>query len=499
MDVVLAAAAEDAASRAASASGEEAIDAVIDTASAEAAATAENGSNLFGEDNNNNENASSNNNSDTPARNNFNSNAHHSLTLQQLLLQHQQQQQQRRLIQLHLNTPQRTRGINIPLPPGLSMPQRFFIQQQYNHNGALTQQQQGNSRGGSGQGAAIVTNQQSSPPQQIFRAASAHIMSPYQPLEAKPLPNQINYNDDEYIAVRLNNQNNNSQKQPLDLKQFECSICFEYMDIPVKCGGLTCSSRFCHTCLQRVLQEELGKNQRNNATAANNDNQNNNNNNEGASTTPALSAKCPHCRNNFNQSDIQVDFQLQFQINDSTNTITCPFRGCNTEVQLSRLKSHEETCPFIRMRCKYAEWGCLWTGRKLDIRTHYATECEYSTVGPGLAKFIERYRKTVEYDHRTLLDQHRNQIHGLNQIQHVQSRQIMMMKTKNASDIVDVMALSYHVCCFPGRFINRRDLWSSILQQPGCRGTVGNMLLSFPTMVLVVSVRFILCIGIIGV
>ena len=365
-------------------------------------------------------------------------------------------------IHVHLNTPEGVRGVNIPLPPGVTMPQRVMVQQQ----------------GGGGGGTSSTNNFQ---PQTIHirrqTTSSSSAMLPYQPLQAQPLPNQINYDD-----VILLNQNNNLQQQQqqplLDLKKFECSICFEYMEVPVRCGGgPTCSSRFCAPCLSRVLREEIS-------------NRNNRNNTEDSSLSSSSnqSAKCPHCRTNFTQSDIQIDHSLQTQINDSTNTITCPFKGCNTEIPIGQLKRHEESCSYIRMKCRYAEWGCNWTGRKMDLQSHYDAECEFTASCPGLATFIERYRKTVEHDHRYLIDTNRSQIQGVTQMQSIQSRQVMMVKSRNAADIVDVIALSYNACCFTGRFVDTRDLWSSILLKQGCRATMGNMLLSFPTMVLVASV-----------
>jgi len=355
-------------------------------------------------------------------------------------------------IHVHLNTPDGVRGVNIPLPPGVNMPPRVMFQQ-------------------AGGGPTNNNNQ----PQAIHIRQSSSSIPPYQPLAAQPLPNQSNYDD------VISNQNN--LQEPIDLKKFECSICFEYMEVPVRCGGETCSSRFCAPCLSRVLREEIiNRNNRNNT--------NNNNNTEDSSSASNndQSAKCPHCRTNFTKNNIQVDLLLQKQINDSTNTITCPFKGCNTEVPIGQLKQHEESCPYIRMKCRYAEWGCKWTGRKMDLPSHYDTECDFGSSGPGLTNFIERYRKTVEHDHRHQIDQHRSQLQGMNQMLSMQSRQVMMIKSRNASDIVDVMALSYHACCFTGRFVLSRDLWSTILMKQGCRATLGNMLLSFPTMVLVASV-----------
>ena len=367
---------------------------------------------------------------------------------------------------VRVNSPNNGVRAVMPTPVTMIPPRARVILRQAAPANIQQQQQQG----GESTAAAAATNQLH--PQAIHIRQTSSSVPVYQPLEARPLPNQINYDD----AMPSSNQNDT---KPVDVKQFECSICFEYMDTPVRCGSSACSSRFCAPCLTRVLREEISN--RAHRTANNNDNNNDETNND-------QSAKCPTCRTSFTKDDIQVDLVLQKQIDDSTNTITCPFKGCNTEVPLGQLKQHEQSCPYIRMKCKYAEWGCKWTGRKMDLQSHYDHECVYCSSGPGLPKFIERYRKTVEHDHRRWIDQHRVQLQGVNQMQSIQSRQVMMMKSRNPADIVDIIALSYHACCYPGRFVMSRDLWSSILMKQGCRATMGNMMLSFPTMVLVASV-----------
>lgn len=362
-------------------------------------------------------------------------------------------------IHVHIDTPGGVRGVNIPLPPGANASNTVV-----SRTGIVFQRT-------SQQGAGATTNNHQP---QAIRIRQSSSIPPYQPLQAQPLPNQINYDE-----VLTNNQSN-QDKPPINLNKFECSICFEYMEQPVSCGGATCSSRFCAACLNRVLREEI-TNRNARAAAANNSDD----------TTNDQSAKCPHCRTKFTKSDIQIDRILEKQINESTNTVTCPFKGCNTEVQICKIKQHEETCPYIRMKCRYADWGCNWTGRKMDLESHYTHDCEFCSSGPGLPKFIERYRKTVEHDHRHLIDQNRSQLQGFNQMQSMQSRQVMMMKSRNPSDILDVLALSYQACCFTGRLVLSRDVWSTILMKQGCRATLGNMLLSFPTMVLVGSVSYI--------
>ena len=89
----------------------------------------------------------------------------------------------------------------------------------------------------------------------------------------------------------------------------------------------------------------------------------------------------------------------------------------------------------------------------MDLESHYcSSSCEFNS--PGLQRFIERYRKTVEHEHKHSIEAHTVQLQGVNQMQAMQSRQVMMMKHRNVANILDVMGLTYNVCCFPGRLVN---------------------------------------------
>ena len=235
------------------------------------------------------------------------------------------------------------------------------------------------------------------------------------------------------------------------------------MENPVGCGS--CQTRFCRSCLQRVLRQ---------ATM----------NRNPQSTDPPNSAKCPHCRSYFTSQTIYIDRALEKIISDCTDTVTCPFSGCNTELRIGLLKAHEAQCQYIRMRCKFAEWGCSWVGRKKDLADHDEHECEFRG---GLGKLVERFRQG-DAQGRQILQQHHMQISAQSQMLSLHSRQMIMIRARNAGSVFDVLQLAYEASLFPGRFSATREVWSGMINQQEGRCTICNMLLMLPSMALVLNV-----------
>eukprot|EP00970_Alexandrium_tamarense_P003488 scaffold542_cov202-Alexandrium_tamarense.AAC.39 len=288
------------------------------------------------------------------------------------------------------------------------------------------------------------------------------------PLEAQPVPNQSNgYDDDAENATTTTNDTTSQHKEASinNMKKLECAICFEYMDIPVGCGN--CQTRFCRPCLERVLRQELS-------------------NRSPQSTDPPNSARCPHCRSFFTRQDIKIDNELAQEIAECLETVTCPFKGCNTELQIGLLKEHERSCQYIRMRCKYAEWGCAWVGKKMDLQHHEQHICEFKA---GLGKLVEKFRQSEERSNH-ILQHHQMQLAASSRMMAMQSRQLMMIRARNAGNVFDSLELAYQACCFPGRLYASRELWGSMLTGEGQRSLVCNVLLLAPMLVSVFHVAF---------
>ena len=237
----------------------------------------------------------------------------------------------------------------------------------------------------------------------------------------------------------------------------------EYMDYPVGCGS--CQTRFCKECLQRVLRQ----------SAVSNGSQ---------STDPPNSAKCPHCRSFFTLQSIKLDSELRKEICDCTDTVTCPFRGCGAELRIGLLKAHEATCHYMRMRCRFADWGCDWVGQRKFIEDHATHQCEFRG---GLGKLVERYRQCDAHTGH-VLHHHHMQIGASRQMLALHSRQMMLLRNKNAGNVVDVFQLAYEASLFPGRFCAMREMWISLIGQHDAQCLVCNIMLLTPSLILILKV-----------
>jgi len=295
------------------------------------------------------------------------------------------------------------------------------------------------------------------------------------PLEPQPMQNQTSSDEDSRrSAVAADNNSNNGEdgkSSRKDMKKFECAICFEYMDEPVSCGQSTCETRFCQSCLRRVLRQEIDSRPPSPSTDH---------------PSPNNSAKCPHCRSFFTLLSMITDWKLKKEIDECTDTITCPYQGCNKELPINQLKAHEATCPSIRMRCRFAPWGCTWIGKKSDLDHHNTHHCEFRQ---GLGKLVERVRQgDAKAGH--VLQQHHMQIYATSQMLSLHSRQLMMMRGRNVGNVWDVLRLGYEVSLFPGRFSAMREVWSGMIHQQDARCVVCNVMLLVPSMALVLHVSF---------
>ena len=177
----------------------------------------------------------------------------------------------------------------------------------------------------------------------------------------------------------------------------------EYMDNPTGCGSSTCGTRFCFSCLERVLNTG--------ATATNSQQQ----------PTDSSQAKCPHCRSIFTLQTMVKDDALRKEMEECNDTVTCPFVDCGTKLHISQVKAHEEQCQYMRVRCRFSDWGCGWTGKKMDVTDHDLHQCEFRG---GLGNLVNEYRRgSAQRDH--LLQQHHMQLIAASQMFAMHSRQII--------------------------------------------------------------------------
>jgi len=190
---------------------------------------------------------------------------------------------------------------------------------------------------------------------------------PLPPLKAEPVP----------IHKRTKNESDSTEKNQTN-PIFDCAICFDILEDPTTCSN--CTTRYCFKCISRVL-----------ALAPSPDN-------------TIKCARCPTCRNSFTSKDLKRDVEFQKFMDKQINEI-CPHHGCNQLLPLSKLKQHEAECPHILMKCKYAPFGCKWTGPKMHLDHHHNQNCRYHEV----SGFIEHYRNEARAN-RFYIKQMHNQV-----------------------------------------------------------------------------------------
>jgi len=197
------------------------------------------------------------------------------------------------------------------------------------------------------------------------------------PLEAQPLP----FPHRHYRPVASNVDDGDS-KPAADgsggdddgaLDEYECKICFEILHEPRGCGS--CPNRFCKECLEQVWKTAV---RHPNVAVA-----------DLAALridTSRKAGKCPCCRAPFSLDDLQGDDDLVE--NMKARKVICPFPGCHDEILLTDLKSHEATCGHQPVKCKYAPYGCDWTGLRKDLDAHEKCDCPYGRI----SKLVEEVR-----------------------------------------------------------------------------------------------------------
>jgi hypothetical protein len=253
----------------------------------------------------------------------------------------------------------------------------------------------------------------------------------------------------------------------------------EFMEDPAGCGK--CDNRYCHLCLLRVVND------------ASNNGANDNSNHD---DEPTQSVKCPCCRSNFSKEEIVRDMDLRRRMNLEEN-ITCSFAGCGISVPLAELRQHEATCPCLLMRCRYATFGCTWTGPKRDLVSHEAGNGSNSSgdsdrgcvYAGALGVLVDQFRQS-RADHGHAILQLRHQMLQTNQMIQMQQHTFMarLLQTRSISNAADIVTFVHMITCHPSRFWVTRDQWKSLYHTPEARGTICNILFLLPTFALILRV-----------
>lgn len=248
--------------------------------------------------------------------------------------------------------------------------------------------------------------------------------------------------------------NQNGVVEDESWSKYKCAICCEFMNDPVGCGN--CASRFCHACLNRVAAG---------AAAANNINN--------SSSLP----KCPTCRVEFRF--MVRDVALKDEMMTHGPTVPCCFEGCLEQLKLPLVADHENRCGHALMKCRYASFGCKWTGKRDSIFHHENNECHLAKV----SNFIDEFRKT-KGDHSTRLDIFQRQVMGSMQMNTVHRQSLQRDQMKSCANVWDLLLYCHVVTCSAPLFFYTKDKWVTLFRPAEGRAAVVNFLVFLPTMIM---------------
>lgn len=270
------------------------------------------------------------------------------------------------------------------------------------------------------------------------------------PLAPQPVASSVNTNTNRSAqATRQTNGNDNGNpkpEDPQDYERFKCAICYEYLNDPVGCGK--CASRFCHGCLQRVYDSDKQKQQ---------------------------PTKCPMCRCEYNEMVPDLDLYKPKEI----PTLPCRFVcvGCTERsIPLNEIANHEQVCDHVPVRCRYANYGCQWIGKRGLVGAHEEFGCKLAPIG----KFVEDHRQT-KADHNMRLEIVAQQAAGSLRMSHV-LRQTYTRdnQRKSLSDSLRLVQYCHAVTGLTPHFLMTKDLWVSYWRNNESRAGVVNFCICIP-------------------
>ena len=108
---------------------------------------------------------------------------------------------------------------------------------------------------------------------------------------------------------------------------------------------------------------------------------------------PAL---CPDCDEVIEQ--IEMDSHRQSSCRERTKS--CDF--CEAEILRCDEAEHEEECPNIVQKCKWAEYGCQHEAMRKDLHLH-ADDCHFKSIGP-MAEMLKKEIGNLRDDVRNLTE-----------------------------------------------------------------------------------------------
>ena len=230
---------------------------------------------------------------------------------------------------------------------------------------------------------------------------------------------------------------------PDENQRFQCPICCEFMQDPATCGK--CSPRFCYLCIFKAV-------------------------------TDSPVGHCPTCRLELTSEKIQRDDALCQEIQHAP-TISCTNEGCDAVLQLTEVQAHEAQCGFVRLRCRYAPFGCAWKVPRHNLRLH-----EDGCV--ARVSHLEELVRQSRADHQHIIGNLQDLLSGTTAMVDVHS-QLIGQFHPHPTNLIDLLDIVYTATCTPAVLLFTNDFWRMFLAYDQGRAAVSNFLYLLPTFVLI--------------
>jgi Seven in absentia protein family len=259
-------------------------------------------------------------------------------------------------------------------------------------------------------------------------------------------------------------------KDDSDWQRFKCSICYEFMNEPSSCGS--CSSRYCRLCLERCRRHDLNVIRRQTIARTANGLQ------QQQQQQQEELPKCPTCRVPYNI--VVRDEALQQEMLESGPQVPCRYDGCMEVLRLPNRANHERTCSHATVHCRFAPYGCTWTGKRKDVSDHESSgDCSLTNI----STFVEEFRK-LKADHSSRIQITSHQASTAVRSNAIQQQNLLRHQLKSIFDLFSVLHFVYLVIC-AAPFVRRTpNTWSSFLAPVDRVAGVTNILIFSPTLLI---------------